>query len=60
VALAATGLNYSSFLSFFLVLFGFLLSFICQQGRRVVGGELHHQAGSPGGGGDIRVLSYSN
>ena len=24
------------------------------------GGELRHLAGSPGGGGDIRVLSYSN
>jgi hypothetical protein len=30
------------------------------RGRRVAGGELRHLAGSPGGGGDIRVLSYSN
>jgi len=61
---AATGLYYSFFLSFFLpffrVLFVFLLSFICQRGRRVAEGELRHLAGSPGGGGDIRVLSYSN
>jgi hypothetical protein len=48
------------FLSFFLILFVFHLSFICQWGRRVAGGELRHLAGSPGGGGDIRVLSYSN
>ena len=63
-ALAATGLYYSLFLSFFLsfflVLFDFLSPFICQRGRRVAGGELRHLAGSPGGGGDIRVLSYSN
>jgi len=50
----------SFFLSFFLVLFVFLLPFICQRGRRVAGGELRHLASSPGGGGDIRVLSYSN
>ena len=31
-----------------------------ERGRRVAGGELRHLAGSPGGGGDIRVLSYSN
>jgi len=37
------------FLSFFLSVF--LLSFICQRGRRVAGGELRHLAGSPGGGG---------
>jgi len=47
------------FLSF-LFLFVFLSSFICQRGRRVAGGELRHLAGSPRGGGDIRVLSYSN
>jgi hypothetical protein len=29
----------------------YLLSFICQRGLRVVGGELRHLAGSPGGGG---------
>jgi hypothetical protein len=54
------GLYYSFCVPFFLVLFVFLLSFICQWGRRVAGGELRHLAGSPGGGGDIRVLSYSN
>jgi hypothetical protein len=59
-ALAATGLYNSFFLSFFLVLFVFLLCFICQRGRRVAGWELRHLAGSPGGGGDMRVLSYSN
>ena len=32
----------------------YLLSFICQRGRRVAGGELRHLAGSPGGGGVIR------
>jgi len=48
----------SVFPSFFLSVF--FLSFICQRGRRVAGGELRHQAGSPGGGGDISVLSYSN
>jgi hypothetical protein len=51
---------YSFFRSFFLVLSVSLLSFICQRGRRVAGGELRHLAGSPGGGGDIRGLSYSN
>jgi len=60
VALAAPGLHYSFFLSFFLVRFVFLSFFICQRGRRVAGGELRHLAGSPGGGGDLRVLSYSN
>ena len=59
-ALAAMGLYYSFFVSFFLACFVYLLSFICQRGRRVAGGELRHLAGSPGGGGDIRVLSYSN
>jgi len=39
---AATGLYLSIF---------YLLSFICQRGRRVAGGELRHLAGSPGGGG---------
>jgi len=29
----------------------YLLSYICQRGRRVAGGGLHHLAGSPGGGG---------
>jgi hypothetical protein len=53
-------LSLSFFLSFFLVLFVFLSPVICQQGRRVAGRELRHLAGSPGGGGDIRVLSYSN
>jgi hypothetical protein len=53
---------FSFFLSFFLsvLLSVFLLSFISQQGRRVAGGELRHLAGSPAGGGDIRVLSYSH
>jgi len=55
-ALVATGLYYS----FFLFPFVFRSSFICQRGRRVAGVELSHLAGSPGGGGDIRVLSYSN
>ena len=53
-------LSLSFFLSFFLVLFVFLSPFICQRGRRVAGGELRHLAGSPGGAGDIRVLSYSD
>jgi len=48
------------FLSFFLVPFVFRLSFICERGRRVVGGELCHLASLPEGRGDIRVLSYSN
>jgi len=52
-------------LSFFLSFFSFLSlshlsSFIGQRRWRVAGGELRHLAGSPGGGGDIRVLSYSN
>jgi len=50
----------SFFLSFFPFLFVSLLPFICQWGQMVAGGELRHLAGSPGGGGDIRVLSYSN
>jgi len=41
------------FLSFFLSFF-YLLSFICQRGRRVAGGELRHLAGSPGGRGDYQ------
>jgi len=53
-------LSLSFFLSFFLVLFVLLSPFICQQGRSVAGGELRHLAGSPGGRGDIRVLSYCN
>ena len=43
-------ISYISFLSFIF----YLLSFICQRGRRVAGGELRHLAGSPGGGGVIR------
>jgi len=56
-ALSATGLYYSLFLSFFLFLFVFLSSLIFHLSA---GTELRHLAGSPGGGGDIRVLSYSN
>jgi len=43
------GLDLSFFLS--LLCLSLILSFICQRGRRVAGGELRHLAGSPGGGG---------
>jgi hypothetical protein len=52
-ALAVTGL----YLSFCLSL---ILSFICQRGRRVAGGELRYLAGRPEAEGVIKVLSYSN
>jgi len=42
--------------------FPFCLSLIfhLSAGTKGSGGELRHLAGSPGGRGDIRVLSYSN
>jgi len=50
--LFSSGISLNSQLSTF--------TFICQRGCRVAGGELRHLAGSPGGGGGIRVLSYSS